>query len=71
MVTCWERTDLLALLCVMFSFVFVTFQYDVLGHVWYLIVSNPDRCLFPYFACVERCLVMSHACSIIVKTKLY
>ena len=47
-VTCWERADLLALLCVIF-FVFVTFQYSVLGQVWYLIVSIPDLCLFPYF----------------------
>ena len=34
-VTCWERANLLALLCVMFSCV------CVLGQVWYLIVSVP------------------------------
>ena len=28
-VTCWERTDLLALLCVMFYYVFVTFPCGV------------------------------------------
>ena len=39
MVICWERVDLLALLCVMFSCVFVTFSYGVLGQVWYLVVS--------------------------------
>ena len=33
MVTCWERADLLALLCEMFFCVFVTFPYDVLGTV--------------------------------------
>ena len=44
-VTCWERADLLALLCVTFSCAFVTFPYGVLGHVWYLIVSIPDLCL--------------------------
>ena len=36
MVTCWESVDLLAPLCVTFCCVFVTFQYDVLGQVWYL-----------------------------------
>ena len=48
-VTCWERIDLLALLCEMFSCVFVTFSYGVWGQVWYLIVSIPDICLLPYF----------------------
>ena len=52
MITCWERADLLALLCVMFSCVFVTFIYGVLygvpGQVWHLIVSIPDLCLLPY-----------------------
>ena len=43
-VTCWERADLLALLCVMFNCVFVTFPCDILGQVWYLIVSIPDLC---------------------------
>ena len=47
--TCWETADLLALLCVMFSCVFVTFPYGVFGQVWYLIVSIPDLCLLPYF----------------------
>ena len=45
-VTCWVRADHLALLYVMFSFVFVTFPYRVLGQVWYLIVSILDLCLF-------------------------
>ena len=47
---CWERADLLALLCVVLSLVFVTFPYGVLGQVWYLImiVSVPDICLLPY-----------------------
>ena len=47
-VTCWERADLLALLCVMFSCVFVTHPYEVMGQVWYLIVSIPDLCLLSY-----------------------
>ena len=41
--------DFLALLCVMFSCVFVTFPYGILGQVWYLIVSIPDRFLLSYF----------------------
>ena len=43
-VTCLERADLLALLCV-----FVTFQYGVSGQVWYLIVSIPALCILLYF----------------------
>ena len=48
-VSCWERADLLALLCVMFSCVFVTFPYHVLGQVWYFIVSIPDVFMLSYF----------------------
>ena len=48
-ITCWERTDLLALLCVVFSCVSVTFSYDDQGQVWYLFVLTPDICLPPYF----------------------
>ena len=33
-ITCWERADLLALLCVVFSYVFVTFPYSVSDQVW-------------------------------------
>ena len=33
---------------VMFSCVFVTFPYGVLGQVWYLIVLIPNLCLLPY-----------------------
>ena len=45
-VTCWERADLLVLFYVMFSCVFVTFPYGVLGQVLYLIVSIPDLVFF-------------------------
>ena len=48
----WERAELLALLCVMFSCVFVTLLFGVLGQVWYLIVLILDLCLltsFPVF----------------------
>ena len=48
-VTCWERANLMALLGVMFSCVFVTFPCVVLGQVWNLIVSISDLCLIPYF----------------------
>ena len=46
MVTCWERADLVALLYVMFYYVFVTFPRGVLGQVWCLIASIPDMCLY-------------------------
>ena len=37
------------LLFVMFNCVFVTFQYGILGQVWYLIVSISDPCYISYF----------------------
>ena len=43
MVTCWERVDLLALVCDVYL-CFVTFPCDILGQVCYLIVSIPDLC---------------------------
>ena len=48
-IICWERTDLLALLFVMFPCVFATFQYGFSGKVWYLILSIPDLCHLLYF----------------------
>ena len=48
-ITCWEGAELLALLCVMFSCVFVTFPHGVLNQVLYLIVSILDLCALPYF----------------------
>ena len=54
LVTCWERADLLALLYVMFSCVFVTLPFNVLGQVWYLIVLIPVLCLLPYFVISEK-----------------
>ena len=38
-VTCWENANLMALLNVLFSCVFVTFPYDELGQVWYMIFA--------------------------------
>ena len=48
MVTCWERTDLLALVGDVY-FIFLTFPCGIMGEVWYLIVSLPDLCLPSYF----------------------
>ena len=48
-VTCWDKADFLALSYVMFSCVFVTFPYDVLGKVWHLIVLIPDIFHLVYF----------------------
>ena len=47
-VTCWERADLLALVCGVYC-EFVTFPFGILGQVWYLIVSIPDLCILTYF----------------------
>ena len=62
MVTYWERANLLALLYVIFSCAFVTFSCDVLGQVWYLIVSLPDLCLLTYFVAVflTECFIEMH-----------
>ena len=63
-VTCSEKANLLALLCVMFYCVFVTFPYGVLGQVWYLVVSIPGLCLLTYFgrylttATLPQCLLL-------------
>ena len=35
--------------CFLVWFVVFTFQYGVLGQVWYFIVSIPDRCFLLYF----------------------
>ena len=48
-VTRLEQVDLLTLLFVMFSSVFVTFPNGILGQVWCLIALVPDLCFLPYF----------------------
>ena len=48
---CWERADVLALLCVDFM-CFATFPIGVPDNVWYLIVPNPDLCLPLFFESV-------------------
>ena len=43
-VTCWERADLLALVCGVCHF-----PIGILGQVWFLIISIPDLCTLTYF----------------------
>ena len=47
-VTCWERADLLALVCGVYC-EFVTFPLVSWVRMWYLIVSIPDLCTLTYF----------------------
>ena len=46
-VTCWERTDFLARLCMIFTGVLSLFMVSWV--LWYCIVLIPEFCLFPYF----------------------
>ena len=61
-VTCWEGADLWALLYVAFPCDFVTFPFDVLGQVWYLIVSIPDLCLLHNFEDEKLFLALGPTC---------
>ena len=61
-VTCWERAGLLALLCVMFSCVFVTFPCGVLRQVRYLIVSIPDLYFLPCFNIKNEVEGLKYSC---------
>ena len=47
-VTCWERADLLALVCGVLLLV-CHFPIGILGQVLYLIISIPDLCTLTYF----------------------
>ena len=47
-VTCWERADLLALVCGVWLW-FCHFPIGILGQVWYLIVSIPYLYTLTYF----------------------
>ena len=53
-VSCWEGADLMALLHVTSSSVFVTFPYGVLGPEWYLIALIPDLCPLPYILSANK-----------------
>ena len=55
-VTCWERTGLLALLCVVFWCVCAVFPCGGLGRVLCLIVSIPDICHLTIFVIAKRTL---------------
>ena len=46
-ITCWEETDLLALVGDVYC-IFVTFPSVILGQVWYLIVSFPYLSHYTY-----------------------
>ena len=48
MVTCWERDDLLALVCGV-QLCVCHFPIGILGQVCYLIVSIPDLCTLTFF----------------------
>ena len=47
-VTCWERADLLTLICGV-QLCVCHFPIGILGQVWYLILSIPDICTLAYF----------------------
>ena len=53
-VTCWERVDLLALVCDIYL-CFCHFLMWYFGSVWYLIVYIPDLCRLSYFYCNKYC----------------
>ena len=65
------RTDLSALMCVMFSSVFVTFPYDAPGQVWYLNVSIPVLYLLTYFSKTEQGQDNTLSCIIIRISVIY
>ena len=46
-VTCWERADLLGLVCGFLLWV-CHFPIGIFGQLWYLIVSIPDLCTLTY-----------------------
>ena len=64
-VTCWEMADLLALVCDVYCG-FVSFPCDILGQVWYLIVSIPDLFHLSYFYYPNSHL-KCHLCNKIIK----
>ena len=47
-VTCWERADLLALVCGVYLCV-CHFPIGILGQLWYLLVSIIEFCTLTYF----------------------
>ena len=62
-VTCWERADLLALVCGV-SLSVCHFPIGILGQVWYLIVSIPDLCTLTYFCSfLHRFHILTTSCT--------
>ena len=62
-ITCWKRADLLVLLCVMFSCVFVTFPYSVSGKVWLLINRFLISAFFTFNMLFLFCIIsMTFSC---------
>ena len=55
-VTCWERTDLLALVCGVLLWVCHS-PIGILGQVWYLIVLIPDLCTLTYLLLFQLCFL--------------
>ena len=58
-VTCWERADLLALVCEV-ELCLVTFPCGILDQVWYLIVPIPDFCRLSYFPYISVKICLTH-----------
>ena len=63
--TCWERTDMLALVCGVQLWV-RHYPIGILGQVWYLIVSIPDLCTLIYFGRTDK----KFSFSVIIKIPL-
>ena len=70
-ITCWKKAGFLVLFCVMFSCVFVTFLYGVMGQVWYLIVSIPDICLLDVISVMESGMEQGGASGLFSSTRLF
>ena len=55
-VTCWERADLLALVCGVELWI-CHFPIGIAGQVWYLIVLISDLCTLNYFTVFFVCII--------------
>ena len=64
-VTCWERADLLALVCDVYCG-FVTFPCGILGQVWYLIVLIRIFAVFLTLT-IQTFHLKCHLCNKIIK----
>ena len=58
-VTSWKRVGRMALSYVMLSCVVVTFPFDIICQVWYLILWIPDFCLLPIT--FIKCCLKNHS----------